>query len=136
MMSGKKPVRLAAAGMATMIGIILLLVGIRAGVMAGERVQTFRGDISDSQCALNVHSLSRSHAEMLKKKNIGTTPADCARYCVKYLGGVFVLSVREKVYKLDNQELAEKYAGQKVKLTGALDTSTNTIAVHDIQPLN
>jgi Protein of unknown function (DUF5818) len=73
---------------------------------------------------------------MLKKKNIGTTPADCARYCVKYLGGVFVLSVREKVYKLDNQELAEKYAGQKVKLTGVIDPSTNTIVVRGIQPVN
>jgi Protein of unknown function (DUF5818) len=71
---------------------------------------------------------------MLKKKNIGTTPADCARYCVKYLGGVFVLSVRDKVYKLDNQDLAEKYAGQKVKLTGVLDTQSNIIAVHDIEP--
>jgi hypothetical protein len=135
-MSRKMSVRFAAATIATMIGVILLLAGIRAGMVAGERVQVFRGDISDSQCALNVHSLSRSHAEMLKKKNIGTTPADCARYCVKYLGGVFVLSVREKVYKLDNQELAEKYAGQKVKLTGVLDTTTNIIAVHDMQPVN
>jgi len=129
-------VRFAAVIVATTMTVVLVLAAIRGGMEAGERELVFKGEISDSQCALNVHSLSRSHAEMLKKKNIGTTPADCARYCVKYLGGVFVLSVREKVYKLDNQELAEKYAGQKVKLTGVLDTSTNTIAVHDMQPVN
>ncbi len=135
-MSRKTSVRFVAATIATMFGVILLLAGIRAGMMAEERVQVFKGEISDSQCALNVHSLSRSHAEMLKKKKIGTTPAECARYCVKYLGGVFVLSVKEKVYKLDNQVLAEKYAGQKVKLTGVLDSSTNTIVVLGIQPVN
>jgi hypothetical protein len=135
-MSKKISVRFAAVVIATAITIVLVLAALRGGMSAGEREQTFRGEISDSQCALNVHSLSRSHEEMLKKKNIGTTPADCARYCVKYLGGVFVLSVREKVYKLDNQDLAEKYAGQKVKLTGVLDTQSNVIAVHDIQPVN
>jgi len=46
--------------------------------------QVFRGTIADSQCALNVHSLSRSHQEMLKKHEIGTTAAECARYCVKH----------------------------------------------------
>jgi Protein of unknown function (DUF5818) len=120
----------------TMIAVVLLLAALRSGMVAGERVQLFKGEISDSQCALNVHSLSRSHEEMLKKKNIGTTPAECARYCVKYLGGVFVLSVKDKVYKLDNQDLAEKHAGEKVKLTGVLDTASNTIAVHDIEPVN
>ncbi|HXX20870.1 MAG TPA: DUF5818 domain-containing protein [Candidatus Acidoferrum sp.] len=101
----------------------------------GGREQIFRGEIGDSQCALNVHSLSRSHAEMLKKSGVGTTAADCARYCVKNLGGVYVLEVKEKVYKLDNQELAEKNAGQKVKITGVLDPQTNTIAVHTMEPI-
>lgn len=135
-MSRKSSIRFTAAAIAITIGMILLLAGVRSGMMAGEREGTFRGEISDSQCALNVHSLSRSHEEMLKKKNIGTTAADCARYCVKYLGGVFVLSVRDKVYKLDNQDLAEKYAGQKVKLTGTLDAKSNVIAVRDIEPEN
>ena len=135
-MSRKSSIRFTAAAIAITIGMILLLAGIPSGMMAGEREETFRGEISDSQCALNVHSLSRSHEEMLKKKNIGTTAADCARYCVKYLGGVFVLSVRDKVYKLDKQDLAEKYAGQKVKLTGALDAKSNVIAVRDIEPEN
>lgn len=101
----------------------------------GGQKRVFIGEIGDSQCALNVHSLSRSHAEMLKKPGVGTSAGDCARYCVKNLGGVFVLVVKEKVYKLDNQELAEKNAGLKVKLTGVLDPQTNVIAVQSMQPL-
>jgi len=101
----------------------------------GGPVRVFVGEIGDSQCALNVHSLSRSHAEMLKKPGVGTTPGDCARYCVKNLGGVFVLVVKEKVYKLDNQDLAEKNAGGKVKVTGILDPQTNIIAVHTMDPI-
>jgi len=38
------------------------------------------------------------------------------------------------VYKLDNQELAEKNAGLKVKLVGTLNPANNTIAVRSIEP--
>jgi hypothetical protein len=115
---------------------IVLVLALGSGYVAGaDKEQIFKGEVGDSQCALNVHSLSRSHEEMLKKKSIGTTSADCARYCVKNLGGVFVLQVRDKVYKLDNQALAEKDAGMKVKVTGVLDTATNTIAVHSMEPI-
>jgi len=115
---------------------IALIIAAGLGCMAGGGTeQIFKGEIGDSQCALNVHSLSRSHAEMLKKRSIGTTAADCARYCVKNLGGVFVLQVKDRVYKLDNQELAEKYAGEKVEVTGVLDPQTNIIAVHSMDPI-
>jgi hypothetical protein len=116
--------------------IMMLIFAVAVGCIAGaspERV--FKGEIGDSQCALNVHSLSRSHDEMLQKKSIGTTAADCARYCVKNLGGVFVLQVKDKVYKLDNQDLANKNAGLKVTVTGILDPATNTIAVHSMEPI-
>jgi Protein of unknown function (DUF5818) len=119
--------------------IIALAIGlaIGAGCIAGaaDKEQVFKGEIGDSQCALNVHSLSRSHQEMLEKKSIGTTSADCARYCVKNLGGVFVLQVKDRVYKLDNQDLANQNAGMKVKVTGVLNTATNTIAVHSMEPI-
>lgn len=100
-----------------------------------QREQVFRGEIGDSQCALNVHSLSRSHKEMLKKNGVGTTAADCARYCVKNLGGVFVLQTKDKVFKLDNQDLANKNAGLKVKVIGTLDPATNIISVHSMEAL-
>ena len=95
---------------------IALVVAAGLGCIAGGgREQIFKGEIGDSQCALNVHSLSRgSHQEMLEKKSIGSTEADCARYCVKNLGGVFVLQVKERVYKLDNQVAAEKNAVEEL----------------------
>ena len=117
--------------------MLLVSFAVFAVFIAGaDKERVFKGEVGDSQCALNVHSLSRSHQEMLERKAIGTTSADCARYCVKNLGGVFVLQVGDKVYKLDNQELANQNAGKKVKVTGVLDTATNTIAVHAMEPVN
>jgi len=118
----------------TRIAKVFLVVAALTCVAAGGKEQIFKGEIGDSQCALNVHSLSRSHEEMLKNKNIGVSAADCAHYCVKHLGGVYVLQVKNKVYKLDNQDLAEKNAGMKVKVTGVLDPANNTIAVHSMEP--
>jgi hypothetical protein len=116
--------------------ILALAFGVCAVCIAGaDKEHVFKGEIGDSQCALNVHSLSRSHQEMLEKKQIGKTSADCARYCVRQMGGVFVLQVGDKVYKLDHQELAEQNAGLKVKVTGVLDPATNTIAVRTMEPL-
>ena len=117
------------------ISALVAAAALLACFAGGGTERVFVGEIGDSQCALNVHSLSRSHAEMLKKQGVGTSAGDCARYCVKNLGGVFVLVVKEKVYKLDNQELAEKNAGKKVKITGTLDPQTNIIAVHTMDPL-
>jgi hypothetical protein len=123
-------------GRKLVFAMMVLVLVVAAGFVAGaDKEQVFKGEVGDSQCALNVHSLSRSHEEMLKKKDIGTTSADCARYCVKNLGGVFVLQVKDKVYKLDNQDLANKNAGMKVKVTGVLNVATNTIEVHSMEPL-
>ena len=119
----------------SIIVLALLILSAAIGVSAGNGEQVFKGEIGDSQCALNVHSLSRSHREMLERRSIGKTSADCARYCVKNLGGVFVLQVKDKVYKLDNQELADKDAGMKVKVIGVLDPKSNVIAVTSIEPL-
>ena len=99
-----------------------------------EEPKVFHGEISDSQCALNVHSLTRSHQEMLKSKHMGGTPAECANYCVKNMGGNYVLSSKKDVFHLSNQDLAFKYVGEKVKVTGILDPKTDTIHVDDIEP--
>ena len=101
----------------------------------GAGAKTFEGEIADSQCALGVHSLSQSHKEMIDMGSAGKTSADCARYCVRERGGRFVLLNKHNVYKLDNQELAEKSAGVKVKVTGTLDPKTNTIQVRTIEPI-
>jgi hypothetical protein len=99
-----------------------------------EKPQTFHGEIGDTQCALNVHSMTRSHAEMLKSKKMGGTPGACASYCVQYLGGDFVLSSKNEVYRLDNQEKVRLFAGQKVKVMGTLESKTKTIHVVGIEP--
>jgi hypothetical protein len=101
----------------------------------GGDEKTFKGEIADTQCALNVHSLNQSHKEMIEMKPELKTDADCARYCVKERGGRFVLQAGAKVYKLDAQVLAEQWAGLKVKIVGTLDPKTDIITVHSIEAL-
>lgn len=98
--------------------------------------KTFKGEIADTQCALNVHSLSQSHKEMIEMKPEIKSNADCARYCVKERGGRFVLQTPDKVYKLDAQVLAEQWAGLKVKVVGTLDPKTETITVKTIESIS
>jgi hypothetical protein len=112
------------------LGITLCVVRVR-----GADEKTFRGEIADTQCALNVHSLSQSHKEMMGMKPEIKTEADCARFCVKERGGRYVLQSKDKVYKLDAQALAEEWAGQKVKVVGTLDPKTNAITVDKIEAL-
>lgn len=118
---------------AVFCAVILTAVATWAAQGHGADEKTFRGEIADSQCALNVHSLSQSHKEMIAMKPEIKTDAECARYCVKERGGRFMLQIKDKVYKLDAQVLAEQWAGQKVKLTGMLDSKTNTITVEKIE---
>jgi hypothetical protein len=102
----------------------------------GGDQKTFKGEIADTQCALNVHSLSQSHKEMIEMKPEVKTNADCARYCVKERGGRFVLQTPDKVYRLDAQVLAEQWAGLKVKVVGTLDPKTDTITVRSIESIS
>jgi hypothetical protein len=113
--------------------IVLTVFGVLATGLA--HAATFRGEIGDSSCALNVHSLSRSHKEMLKSKSFGSTSADCARHCVAHQGSSYVLVVKKDVYRLDNQKEAEKWAGQAVIVIGDLDAKKNVIAIKAIQPV-
>ena len=116
---------------------IAVLIGgaASAAKVWGADEKTFKGEIADSQCALNVHSLTQSHKEMIAMKPEIKTDAECARFCVKERGGRYMLQTKDKVYKLDSQVLAEQWAGQKVKLTGTLDPKTNTITVEKIEAL-
>jgi hypothetical protein len=102
----------------------------------GGDEKTFKGEIADTQCALNVHSLSQSHKEMIEMKPEVKTNADCARFCVKERGGRYVLQTPDKVYKLDAQILAEQWAGLKVKIIGSLDPKTDIITVRSIEPIS
>ncbi len=101
---------------------LIALVFVGAG--PGENV--FHGEISDSQCAMNVHSLSRSHQEMIAKNTFGPDAASCARTCIRR-GGEWVLRDGDVVYHLKNQSGVDEWAAQKVRVIGDLDKATNTI---------
>src|SRR5246127_4252939 len=104
-----------------------------AGAAYGQTSRQFHGEVSDSQCALNVHSLTRSHQEMLKSKSMGGTSNSCSVYCIEHLGGVLVLSAGKDVYRLDRPDLVHGFEGQKVKIVGTLDSKANQIHVVKIE---
>jgi hypothetical protein len=104
-----------------------------AGAAYGQNERVFRGEVSDSQCAMNVHSLTRSHQEMLKSKSMGGTANTCSTYCIEHLGGYLVLSSSSDVFRLDRADLVHGFEGQKVKVTGVLDTKAKQIHVVRIE---
>lgn len=117
------------------IGLGASLILLTAGVTIAKD-KTFTGEVFDSQCAKE-----GSHAMMLKKEGMGDKdPNDpmvkgmCTKNCVK-MGGKYVLydATKKAVYELDNQQKPEQFAGQKVKVTGTLDSATKTIHVTDIK---
>jgi len=95
----------------------------------GQASRVFRGEVSDSQCALNVHSLTRSHQEMLKSKSMGGTSNTCAVYCIEHLGGYLVLSAGKEVYRLDRSDLVHGFEGRRVVINGVLDEKLKQIHV-------
>ncbi len=100
-----------------------------AGAAYGQNTRVFHGEVSDSQCALNVHSLTRSHQEMLKSKSMGGTSNTCSVYCIEHLGGYLVLSAGNDVYRLDRSDLVHGFEGRRVVITGVLDTKLKQIHV-------
>ena len=100
-----------------------------SGLASGQEQRTFRGEVSDSQCAMNVHSLTRSHSEMLKSKSMGGTSNTCSVYCIEHLGGYLVLSAGTEVYRLDRSDLVHGFEGRRVAITGVLDPKLKQIHV-------
>jgi hypothetical protein len=95
---------------------------------ATGRTRTLVGYIADSQCGL-------SHQKMQEAGNMGNDDRTCTLKCVE-MGGKFVLADRSKkvIYTLDeeSQAKARDFAGQKVKITGQVDSRTKTIHVESI----
>jgi hypothetical protein len=96
---------------------------------SAQSARVFHGEVSDSQCALNVHSLTRSHQEMLKSKSMGGTSNTCSVYCIEHFGGYLVLSAGNNVYRLDRADLVHGFEGHRVVINGVLDTKLNEIHV-------
>jgi len=106
------------------VGVLAL-----AGAAYGQAPHAYHGEVSDSQCAMNVHSLTRSHQEMLKSKSMGGTSNTCTVYCIEHLGGYLVLSAGNDVYRLDRSDLVHGFEGRRVIITGILDAKLKQIHV-------
>lgn len=95
---------------------------------ATGRTRTLVGNIADSQCGL-------SHKKMQEASGMGSDDKACTLKCVE-MGGKFVLAdrVHKVVYTLDDesQAKARDFAGQKVKITGQVNTKAKTIHVTSI----
>src|SRR5262245_21629084 len=85
--------------------------------------QTFTGIITDDMCAKADHSGMR----------MGPNDAECTKACVALHNAAYVLYDSKNTYVLSDQKLPEKFAGQKVTVTGALDAKTKTIRVESIK---
>jgi hypothetical protein len=97
--------------------------------------EVYTGQISDTQCALNVHSTNSSHDDLIKTRSTyGDTPETCTRACVKSGGKYVLLDVAsKKVYRLDNQTEAADFAGKEVRIRGVYDKDTKMIHVLEIK---
>jgi len=100
--------------------IFSLLVVAALSAVPGK--QTFTGTITDNMCA------KAGHAQM----RMGPTDAECTTACVSIHGATYVLYDGKEVYALSDQRTPEKFAGQKVRVTGTLDAKTKTIQVDSI----
>jgi hypothetical protein len=108
---------------------VRILAFVLVSAANGQSTHVFRGEVSDSQCALNVHSRTRSHQKMLKSKSMGGTASTCSVYCIEHLGGYLVLSSGNNVYRLDRSDLVHGFEGRRVIITGVLEAKTKQIHV-------
>src|SRR5712691_13535224 len=96
--------------------------GFVALAFAAADKQSFTGVITDDMCGKADH----------KSMNIGPD-AKCVTECVKGMGGKYVLYNGKTAYILSDQKTPEKFAAQKVTITGTLDAKTNSIQVDSIK---
>jgi hypothetical protein len=101
--------------------LLFSLLAIAALTAAPEK-QTFTGVITDSMCARGDHS----------KMQMGPTDAECTIACIREHGATYVLYDGKHAYDLSDQQTPEKFAGQRVTITGILDAKTMIIKVNTI----
>lgn len=101
---------------------ILLAILLAGGTLGAIPPATFTGTIIDAECVRDGHAAMR----------MGPTDAECARACVMAHDSAFVLDAGATVYLLSDQKAAERFAAQKVSVTGTLDPKTRTILVESM----
>jgi len=100
----------------------MIVVFALAAMAAGQGARTFTGVISDSECSSTDHSHMR----------MGPTDAECVKACISEHGAAYVLIDGKNIYSLNDQKTPEKFAAQKVSITGTLDAKGKTIQVKSI----
>ena len=115
------------------LGLLLLLLASYTTFAKDPPAITLQGEIVDSQCAYNVHSLDHTHSSMVKKGVYGKDATSCTLHCVREMGGNYVLVVKEDVYRLDGTVQLEQFAGRKVKASGVLDSKTQTLHLQKME---
>jgi hypothetical protein len=111
-----------------MVGVLALAGGLCAQKALGFSVRNgeiFTGRITDSFCAEDGR-----HLKMIKGER------NCVLTCVKFDGAEFVLynPDTKRIYKLDDQQKPEAFAGEEVTVTGSYDKGAKAIHVIDIKP--
>lgn len=105
--------------MKRLISTMVLAAGLLA---AAGKPQVYAGVITDSMCGA--------------KHSMGITPdAKCVRECVKMdpTKWKYALLVGKDLYILSDQQTPEKFAAQKVTVTGTLFEKTRIIKVDKIE---
>ena len=103
-------------------GLLVAAPLVVAALSAAAAPKTFTGVISDDICARGDHSHMR----------MGPTDAECAIACVSAHDAAYVLYDGKNVYRLSGRQALEKFAAQKVRVTGELDAKTQTIRMESI----
>ena len=104
-----------------MKALLLSLITI-ATLSAAQAKQTFTGTITDHMCADADHSHMR----------MGPNDAECTKACVSAHGAEYVLADGKNVFTLSDQKTPEKFAGQRVRVTGTLNAKTRAIQVQSM----
>jgi len=112
------------------LGLFSLLLACCLGFVGSGQAQsqTISGEIMDDLCAKD-----KSHEGMMDQmKSMGRDPAVCTKKCVE-LGAHYVLYDHQKdvVYKIDNPEKAEPFAGKQVRISGTVQK--NKIKIDTIE---
>lgn len=96
-----------------------------------DNLLEFRGEITDSDCAHNApHQpfIDRTKSRVTEKRR-------CTIQCVERGERIVLLdATRRRVYKLNDEEKAFPFAGQKVRITGTLHN--NEISIATIENIN
>ena len=100
--------------------VLAILLSALFALSGNNETKTFTGVITDDMC-------KKDHATMSIAPD-----AKCVVACVKGHGSKYVLYDGANLYKLSDQQTPEKYAGQKVKITGVLYPKTGILKVESI----